>query len=247
MTVTRSASGGLSTAEVERIRESLASGRRPKVMFTEAAGQIVGQTGQVVQLTDPQLSDEWLVVRFGHDELPFSPADLTMPPRNGTAKRTRPTPAPRPAEENPVPPTTTPDATRADKLATSGKPANVDKSAKADKSVKADKPAKTDKPAKPVRKTSRHRAPAGLTVTLEYTAGEWTVAAHQGSKVLAKPYLIKPGEALKMVAMLDVPGVHEAVEQLVATERAEAEQRAEQLRTQLAEVEAQLAELRDVG
>jgi F0F1-type ATP synthase membrane subunit b/b' len=43
-----------------------------------------------------------------------------------------------------------------------------------------------------------------------------------------------------------VPGVKEAVEQLVAAERAEAEQRAEQLRAQLAEVEAHLAELREV-
>src|SRR5256885_4404548 len=56
---------GLSPAELERIRDTLAAGRKPKVVFTEAAGQMAGQVGQVIQLTDPQLSDEWLVVRFG--------------------------------------------------------------------------------------------------------------------------------------------------------------------------------------
>jgi hypothetical protein len=241
---------GLSTADLERIRETLSAGRRPRVVFTEQAGQIVGQTGQVVQLTDPAVSDEWLVVRFGRDELPFSPTDLALPSRNGAAKtaksRDRTEPVPSPRKEEQVPPATSKSAT-ADKPA-ADKPA-ADKPA-ADKPA-ADKPA-ADKPAKATRtarsgKASRNRTPAGLTVTLAYDSGEWTVAAHGGNKVLAKPYLVKPSEALKMVAMLDVPGVHEAVEQLVAAERAEAEQRAEQLRSQLAEVEAQLAELRDVG
>ena len=92
-------------------------------------------------------------------------------------------------------------------------------------------------------KQARAKAPAGLTVTLAYTEGEWTVAAQQGSKALAKPYVIKPTEALKMVAMLDVAGVQEAVEAIVASERADAQQHAERLRAQLAEIEAKLAEL----
>ena len=76
-----------------------------------------------------------------------------------------------------------------------------------------------------------------------YAEGEWTVAANQGSKALAKPYLIKPAEALKMVSMLDVPGVHDAVEEIVSAARAEAEQQADRLRAELAEIEARLAEL----
>ena len=48
-----------------------------------------------------------------------------------------------------------------------------------------------------------------------------------------------------MVALVDVPGVQEAVEQILATERAEAEQQAEKLRAELAEIEARLAELRE--
>ena len=54
---------------------------------------------------------------------------------------------------------------------------------------------------------------------------------------------VAPGEALKMVALLDVPGVQEAVEQILSAERAVAQEHAERLRNQLAEVEAKLAEL----
>jgi hypothetical protein len=57
--------------------------------------------------------------------------------------------------------------------------------------------------------------------------------------------VIKATEALKMVGMLDVAGVQEAVEEIVSAARAEAEAVAERLRTELAEVEARLAELRD--
>ena len=48
-----------------------------------------------------------------------------------------------------------------------------------------------------------------------------------------------------MVGMLDVPGVQEAVEEIVAAARAQAEAQAERLRAELAEIEARLAELRE--
>jgi hypothetical protein len=73
------------------------------------------------------------------------------------------------------------------------------------------------------------------------------VAAAQGAKTLARPYVIKPAEAMRMAALVDVPGVQEAVEQIVAAERSEAEREADRLRAQLAEVESRLAELRDVA
>jgi hypothetical protein len=218
---------GLSPADLETIREGVAAGRRPKVMFTESAGQIAGQVGQVVGLEDPASSDEYVVVRFGRDELPFSPADLAIPVRGAVAaaksaprKATQasvegpelkltppPVPAPR-AQEEPAPPPAQP----------------------------VEAPRKAARPPKV-------KPPAALTVTLAYTEGEWMVGATQGSKALAKPYLIKPGEALKIVALLDVPGVQEAVEQILSAERAVAQEHAERLRSQLAEIEAKLAEL----
>ena len=58
---------GLSAEELTTIRDGLAAGRRPRVQFTESAGQIAGQIGQVVGLQDPDAGDDFVVVRFGRD------------------------------------------------------------------------------------------------------------------------------------------------------------------------------------
>ncbi|MGB2570079.1 hypothetical protein ACPFP2_16725 [Micromonospora citrea] len=221
---------GLSDDEVRGIREALAAGRRPKVVFTAAAGQVAGQVGQVVELTDPAVSDEFVVVRFGRDELPFSPGDVAMAPK-GAGRRV--------AEPKPEPPVEQPVAEPEFVLDTPRVPAPRREEPRVEQQVEA-KPA-----ARRAVKAARPKSPAGLTVTLAYAEGEWTVAAQQGAKALAKPYVVKPAEALRMVALVDVPGVQEAVEQILAAERAEAEQQAEKLRAELAEIEARLAELRD--
>jgi hypothetical protein len=302
----------LSAVELDKVRAGLAGGRRPKVMFTAAAGQIAGQLGQVVALTDPAESDEWVVVRFGRDELPFSPGDLQVPPRG---KPARPTPPPAPARppepefviDKPLPASarrspraavnghagevpassarasspgrspsspsfaSPPDASAspspgspsrgsrspgsssgsgsaASPAAVPGVRAPAPRRESADTSAAssgAPSPApRKQTPAGAARKPKGKPSPA-LTVTLAYAEGEWTVAAAQGSKTLARPYVVKPAEAMRMVALVDVPGVQEAVEQIVAAERAEAEEQAERLRAQLAEVESRLAELRD--
>ncbi|MEU1745288.1 hypothetical protein [Micromonospora arida] len=219
---------GLSTSEVQSIRESLAAGRKPRVVFTASAGQIAGQVGQVIELTDPEVSDEFVVVRFGRDELPFSPADLAVAPK-GVTRRVEPKPEPEPEP----PAVTAPEFV----LDTPRVPAQRQEEPKVEQTEKP--------PARRAVKAVKPKGPAGLTVTLAYADGEWTVAAQQGSKALAKPYVVKPAEALKMVALVDVPGVQEAVEQILGTERAEAEQQAEKLRAELAEIEARLAELRE--
>jgi hypothetical protein len=240
MVAARAVAGGLSPADLDGIRETLAAGRRPKVMFTEAAGQIAGQVGQVVQLADPAGGEEFVVVRFGRDELPFSPADLAIPPR-GAARRSEPdgngrrggkaagvepgsTPPPGPELRLTQPPAPAPREERA-----GAPPKPVDAPAAAAR--------------KPAGRVAKPKPPAALTVTLAYADGEWMVSATQGAKSLAKPYLVKPAEALRMVGLLDVPGVQEAVEHIVAAERAAAQEQAERLRGQLAEVEAKLAEL----
>ncbi|SCG35696.1 hypothetical protein [Micromonospora coxensis] len=222
---------GLSDDEVRGIREALAAGRRPKVVFTASAGQVAGQVGQVVELTDPAVSDEFVVVRFGRDELPFSPGDVAIAPK-GAGRRPVAEPKSEPAVEQPV-------AEPEFVLDTPRVPAPRREEPKVEQQVEG-KPA-----ARRAVKAARPKSPAGLTVTLAYAEGEWTVAAQQGAKALAKPYVVKPAEALRMVALVDVPGVQEAVEQILAAERAEAEQQAEKLRAELAEIEARLAELRD--
>jgi hypothetical protein len=257
---------GLTTQDLNEIRTTLASGRKPKVVFTEAAGQIAGQAGQVVALRDPA-DDEWVVVRFGRDELPFSPVDLAVPPR-GSAKRTparRATPpaearaaADPPVAAGPSAARTPTDSTtsassaaippqRQEKPMPSTQSSTVDTAASTTRTPPAAEAPASDRE-RPPRKVSAPRqpkvkAPPSLTVTLSYTDGDWFVGAQQGSKSLAKPYVIKAGEALRMVGLLDVPGVHEAVEQIIAAERAEANAHAERLRTELAEIEARLADL----
>ncbi|GAB3082946.1 hypothetical protein [Micromonospora schwarzwaldensis] len=222
---------GLSTDEVQQIRESLAAGRKPRVVFTEAAGQMAGQLGQVVELTDPAASEEFVVVRFGRDELPFSPTDVAIAPKGAgrrPAVEAKPEPTPAPAVPEPEFVLDTPRVP-----------------APRREEPRVEQQQVEPKPAKRVAKAAKPKSPAGLTVTLAYADGEWTVAAQQGAKALARPYVVKPAEALRMVALVDVPGVQEAVEQILGAERAEAEQQAEKLRAELAEIEARLAELRE--
>jgi hypothetical protein len=249
------AARGLSESDLDQIREALGSGKKPRVVFTESAGQVAGQVGHVIGLTDAAASDEWIVVRFGNDELPFSPTDLSVRGRstqNGSkAAPSRPTqrrvttPAPPPLAQPLSPsrrPRRTPELTMDRKA--SAPPAQeeptmsnstVDTPPAAPNGVAANggKPVRVPKP----------KAPATLTVTLAYAEREWTVTAHQGTKTIAKPYQIKPTDALRLVAILDVPGVHQAVEQIIAAERAEAEGRAQRLRAELAQIETRLAEL----
>ncbi|TCC00278.1 hypothetical protein E0H26_00815 [Micromonospora zingiberis] len=229
---------GLSEDEVRGIREALAAGRKPKVVFTAAAGQIAGQLGQVVELTDPSVSDEFVVVRFGRDELPFSPADVAVAPR-GAGRR----PAESKVEPVPVEPVVAEPEFVLDRVP---QPRREEPKVQEESKVETVESVEA-KPARRAVKAAKPKGPAGLTVTLAYAEGEWTVAAQQGSKVLAKPYVLKPAEALRMVALVDVPGVHEAVEQILAAERAEAERQAEKLRAELAEIEARLADLREAG
>jgi hypothetical protein len=139
-------------------------------------------------------------------------------------------------------PTATATAKAAPKAATNGAVPKVATNSAAPKPADtgaAPKPAANRNATRP----GKPKTPAPLTVTLAYADREWTVAARLGSKVLAKPYGIKPAEALRMVSLLDVPGLHDAVEGIIAAERVEAEGRARRLRDELAEIEARLAEL----
>jgi hypothetical protein len=261
----------LSGADLDAIRGGLAAGRKPRVQFTESAGQIAGQVGQVVQLTDPAVTDEWVVVRFGRDELPFAPADLRVAPRGAPARKAPAPPAPvGPARvepefviDKPLPVKAAPVKAAPVKAAPAARavgagPATGNGVAAApvprgDDEAGASAPREggddvaAPAPRKTAARPAKAKAPAALTVTLAYGEGEWTVAAAQGAKVLAKPYVIRPAEALRMVSLVDVPGVQEAVEQILSTERAEAEQQARRLRAELAEIEARLADLGEAG
>nr|BFF25808.1 hypothetical protein GCM10025732_37730 [Glycomyces mayteni] len=90
----------LSSADIAHLETVLAQGKKPKVVFTDAAGQVAGRTGKVVAL-DPAGVDDFVQVAFGSDELSFSAAELRLPapgegpgarPRPGSARPPRPGP-----------------------------------------------------------------------------------------------------------------------------------------------------------
>lgn len=256
---------GLSAGDLETVRAAVAAGRKPKVVFTDAAGQIAGRTGQVTRLEDPAAAEEWVVVRFGKDELPFAPSDLQFPPKPSPIKgapkvQSVPPPQWTPASvDNATKPVAaeSADAIKVAPVSASGSPANGD-SARAATSANGSAGGATstraatnavDAPApaaKPARKSGSKRPPE-LTVTLAHEDGHWTVQAQRGAKVLVKPAPVRAADALKMVGMLDVPPVHAVVEEIVEAARVEAEHQAERLRRELAEVEAALADLNDLG
>jgi hypothetical protein len=223
---------GLSPADLAAITGALAAGKRPKVVFTASAGQMAGNTGQVVRLDDPTTSDEWIVVRFGRDELPFAPADLAIPVR-AVAVRAKPEPTAAVPLAAPAPPPRASRVTLPEPEPKQGRPVEVKVEAKPEPAKEPEAPKKVPKP----------KTPTSFVVTLTYTDREWTIAANLGSRALAKPFAIKPTEALRMVALIDVPGVHDAVEGIIAAERADAETRAQRLRAELADIESRLAEL----
>jgi hypothetical protein len=233
MAITRTR-GGLSEPELAALRTAVDAGRKPKVMFTAAAGQIAGRTGQVVRLDDPGASDEWVVVRFGKDELPFAPSDLALPERKPAAK---PAPAvPTQATEEKVqhiePAQWTPAPVPAEPARATAKPSEAVSAATATRPT--------------VRKAVAKRPAPELTVTLSCSGGQWSVAAHRGAKALVKTVPVRASEALKMVSLLDAAPVQAVVEEIVEAARLDAEQQAERLREELARVEAALADLREI-
>src|SRR5262245_58739840 len=189
---------GLTPADPAQTRAALAGVRKPKVVFTEAAGQIAGQAGHVSELTDPADSDEWIVVQFGKDELPFSPSDLalptrgaakTVPARTPNGRRTTTQAAPPPEPEFGL------DRAPAPAKGKSMQPVNappIPRPAEAD----GNGPGKdlNGNGARPVKAPKPVRAPASLVVTLTYADREWALGAMQGAKALAKPYVIRPAE-----------------------------------------------------
>jgi hypothetical protein len=226
---------GLSSADLDQVRRSLAAGRKPKVVFTESSGQLAGQPGQVVELTDPAASQEWIVVRFGHDTLSFAPTDLATPPKPARPARREPTaaiavPTAAPPAQRPG----NPPRQRQEHDPTPTDPAPHP-------ATKALAPAPV--PKAPARKAAKTTAPAALAVTIAYTDGAWTVAVQQGNRVLARPAQIRASQALTLIGQLALPEVQAAANDIVAADRAAAEHDADRLRAQLAEIEARLADL----
>ncbi len=245
------AMAGLSTSDIDGLRDAMGTGRRPKVVFTPAAGQIAGQIGQVVELGDPKASDEWITVRFGKDELTFSPAEVAIPAKQPRQSRKR---EPQPAA--PPPPPLAPPLTKEEFVASNGHagasrggttaehPTGNGAAGGRDADAGAGNAGSAKSGKSGSARKGRTKVPAELSVTLSWHDGQWSVQAQRGSRTVVRATPVPAHGAVKMVSLLESPAVQTAVEEIVEATRVAAEEHADQLRRELAEVEALLTELR---
>ncbi len=101
-------------------------------------------------------------------------------------------------------------------------------------------------PEAPVVLNGQAKLPARLTVMLAYANGQWVVEVRRGRALLGSRHLVRSAEALNMLAVLDVPGVHDSVEKALTVDQTEAARQAERMRTELSELEAKLAGLAEM-
>lgn len=244
---------GLSTSEVEGLEETLAAGKHPKVVFTDAAGQISGKVGKVVRLTKPAEGD-FVVVAFGNDELPFTAEEVRVPQRgelNRKPAKKKTAPAKVEAvvsgapllEEMPASAAASRD-NDPDTKARSGKETKSMNDAQPSVPQQASPAAEAPAPAPaPKKRAAKAKQAPELTVTLAWRDDEWSVSASKGTKVIAKPVPVKASTAVSMVQSLDSPAVAAVVEDIVEQQRTQVAEQAERLRAELAAAEARLAEL----
>ncbi|GIH06756.1 hypothetical protein Rhe02_48230 [Rhizocola hellebori] len=101
-------------------------------------------------------------------------------------------------------------------------------------------------PDAPVVLTGNAKLPARLTVMLAYANGQWVVEVRRGRALLGSRHLVRSAEALNMLSVLDVPGVHDSVEKALTVDQTEATRQADRMRSELSELEAKLAGLTEM-
>ncbi len=89
----------------------------------------------------------------------------------------------------------------------------------------------------------RRKAPAAPTVsvTISSSGAAWSVSASRGARTIAKNLPVTPGMVTAIADLLDQAAVSEAVAEINETARQLAQQRAEELRAELSDLEAVLA------
>ncbi|HEY1570181.1 MAG TPA: DUF6319 family protein [Pseudonocardiaceae bacterium] len=212
----------LSATQIDQLRADVAGGSRPMVWFTPAAvGVAAGRSAKVVSLADPPEGDYIQVLPTGsHDELSFSPNELTMekPPR----RKKTPAPPPEPAAPPPAPPM--------DELL-----------------VVRERPA-TRKPAPAAaapaeRRPKTRKPPAPITVTLSSTSeGEWTVEVQSGSRRTVRPQPVGAGAVASAARALG-GDIEAAIEGALVAARDRQQERVARLEADLAAARQALADL----
>jgi hypothetical protein len=249
---------GLDAAQLDKLRDALASGGRPRVQLP-AAQFGAGTTGTVVRIGDPAADgDDYVIVQVKvagvSDELGFAPDELATPTRKRAAKQL-PDPAPAPAPRAPAPRAAKPaKSAPAKALPTEAVPAksvpakSVPTKAVPTKAVPTKaaptkaaptKPAPAAQVRRPAR-SGRGSAPA-VTITIASEGSSWTLSAQRGPRTLLRRTPVMPGIVAAISGLLDQPELEGAVADVNDASRAEAEAQAERLRAELAQVEAVLS------
>jgi hypothetical protein len=226
-------STGLTGEQVATLRDDLAAGRAPRVQI-EGSQFAPGTAGIVKRVGDPAVDGEdFITVRVKingvPDELRFGPKELS---------RGRGRPAKSPAKAAPakaIPAKAAPAKGTAAKTAPAKTPPPK---APVAKSSQPTKPA----PAKATaRKPSRRAVPsAPVTITIRSADASWSVSAQRGARSVLKNAAVNPGAVAAVAALLDQPDLDAAVAAVNDTARLEAESRADQLRAELAQIQAVL-------
>ncbi|SDD02471.1 hypothetical protein [Glycomyces harbinensis] len=232
----------LSSADIAHLEAVLAQGKKPKVVFTDAAGQVAGRSGKVVAL-DPSGVDDFVTVAFGSDELAFAAGELRLPaPGEGARRAPRQRAGAPAAPLAPSGPGLLPDEPESE-LEPKPKPVTASER----KPVSAPEVPQQAEPVPVKKKAARPRAAAKspeLTVTLTYEDGEWSIAAARGARTVVKGAKVAHTNALAMCQSSGSDEVAEVVSEVVEKIRSEAAEEAARLRRQLDEAEARLAELK---
>jgi len=228
---------GLDDVQLASLRSQVTDGKRPRV--TVAGPQFGdGTTGTIVRIGDPAADGpEFIAVRVKVDkivdELLFAPSELSSsvpgappPPKPAKAAPRMPRaagPAPSvPSAEAPSPAAAHPAAAHP----AAARPA-VARAAAA-------------RPAAPATKR-RASPPRPVTITITSSGATWAVTATRGSRIVAKQVAVTPGSVSAIGKLIANAEVLEAIAEINDTARAEAEDRAAQLRAELNAVEAVLA------
>ncbi len=233
---------GLTEEHVSTLREALTANRRPRVALQ---GNQFGEDarGQVVAVGDPAVDgDEFISVRVKlagiSDTLTFSPEELSLPgrgkpagPAGTTAPRNRRT-AVTAARKAAVGPAAEP-RTAAPPLPQSGSTDGIPIGP-------APGPATRRAPGK-------GRAAAAVTVTVSSSGHSWTLSATRGGRSLLRATPVPAGVVTAVSGLFGDAALCAAVADINQVALAEAEERAEILRKELAAIESILQSHRLLG
>jgi hypothetical protein len=240
----------LADEQVVQLRDEVAAGRRPRVRVSGPQFP-TGTIGTVLQVGDPSTDGgDFITVRVKiagvTDALGFSPRELSMvgrgrgaaPPASPAVKQTPSSPRTRRSDGSPVaPPVSASGRLGAGRSGVSASMRSRSPSDTTPERGSSGAPARAKAPAG----SPRRAAPVpAVTVTIASAGSSWSVTAHRGARVVVKKAPVSPGVVAAVAALLNQPGVEDAVAAVNDTARGEAEARAEKLRAELAEVEAVL-------